>query len=126
MGSYLATKVLVAPGETEDCDFLTKARVDDTEVFSCVQLKELTSEDRNPTQTLDSLVAGLRNRPQSDAVLAIYLNRRGQIPLAELAALRVPFAELWYFWAASPDANQWRLFGDAMGTPSLHEFEYPQ
>jgi hypothetical protein len=125
MGRAVAGKVWVAPGEVEDCDFVTKTQAHGTEFFSCVQLKELAPEDRNSKQTLGDLVAGLANLPRSDTVLAIRLNRRGQIPFAELATVRVPFAELWYFWSAGPDGNDWRLYGDAMGSPALYEFQYP-
>jgi len=52
-------------------------------------------------------------------------HRRGQTQLSKLAAVRVPFAELWYFWAATPDMSAWPLYGDAMGQPSLYEFQYP-
>jgi len=125
MGYVVDGKVLVAPGEVEDCDFITRTRTGDTDYFSCVQLKELAPGDLNPSHTLDSLVAELSGLPRSDAVLAIHLNRRGQIQLATLAAVRVPFAERWYFWAATPDAREWRLYGDAMGSPLLYEFRYP-
>ena len=125
MSSAVAGKVLVAPGEVEDCDFITKTQVRDTEFFSCVQLKELAPEDLNPSHTLDALVTELSQLPKSDAVLAIHLNRRGQIQLSTLAAVRVPFAELWFFWAATPDMSAWRLYGDAMGQPSLYQFQHP-
>ena len=125
MATALRRKVFVAPGEIEDCDFVTRTQADDSEVFSCVQLKEFAPHDRNPSQTFESLVEELSAFPQSDAVLAIYLNRRTQMDLATLATVRVPFAELWYFWATTPDATEWRLYGDAMGNPSLHAFYYP-
>ena len=118
--------VFVSPGESEDCDFITRVSVNDTACFSCVQLKELVPEDRNPTQTFDGLIAQLQGLPPSDAVLAIRLNRRQQIPLADLAAARVPFAELWYFWAASADSSSWRLYGDALITPHLYSFDHPR
>ena len=118
--------VFVSPGESEDCDFITRFNVDDTAHFSCVQLKELVPEDRNPTQTFEGLIAQLQGLPPSDAVLAIRLNRRQQIPLAELAAARVPFAELWYFWASSADSSSWSLYGDVLTSPQLHSFEYPR
>lgn len=126
MATALGVKVFVAPGEVEDCDFITRATVSDTQYFSCVQLKELAPEDLSPKQTLAPLIAKLQKLPSSDAVLAIHLNRRISIPLAELASARVPFAELWYFWAADPSLGSWHLFGDVMQSPALHQFEYPK
>ena len=125
MARVVGAKVYVAPGETEDCDFVTRATVGDTTYYSCVQLKELVPDDLNPSHSLESLVAEIAHLPPSDTVLAIRLNRRGRIDYATLAGVRVPFAELWYFWAASPESNSWCLFGDAMGQPVLHEFQYP-
>ena len=125
MATVVGAKVYVAPGETEDCDFVTRAAVGDTIHYACVQLKELVPEDLNPSQSLEGLVAEIEHLPRSDAVLAIRLNRRARIDYDKLAEVRVPFAELWYFWAASPDSSSWRIFGDAMGQPSVHEFSYP-
>jgi len=125
MAAVVRAKVYVAPGEAEDCDFVTRATVGDITHYACVQLKELVPDDLNPSHSLESIVAEIEHLPPSDAVLAIRLNRRGRIDYARLAAVRVPFAELWYFWAASPDSKSWRIFGDAMGQPALHEFQYP-
>ena len=126
MAAVLGTKVLVAPGEVEDCDFVSHFRIGDTDHFSCVQLKELAPNDLNPDQTMDALLAKLEKLPPSDAVLAIHLNRRVRIELSELTASHLPFAEAWYFWAADPGLVSWRIYGDTMKSPSLHEFHYPQ
>lgn len=125
MAVVCGVKVFVAPGETEDCDFLTKARVGDTDHFTCVQLKELAPEDLSPIQSLDQLIVNLQRLPQSDAILAVHLNRRTTIPFEQLAAARAPFAEIWFFWATDPKLEEWRLFGDVAGSPRLYEFRYP-
>lgn len=125
MAKVCGAKVLVAPGETEDCDFLTKIRLEGTEHLMCVQLKELAPEDVSPTQTLEALIAKLQRLPPSDAVLAIHLNRRTTIPFEQLAAVRAPFAEVWFFWAADAALQQWRLFGDVLTSPRPYEFRYP-
>lgn len=96
-----------------------------TGYFTCVQLKELAPGDLNPSQTLDDLLRSVRRRAPSDAVLAIHLNRRGTLVLEALAAASVPYSGLWYFWAVDPTHASWRLFGDALGSPDIHEFEYP-
>jgi hypothetical protein len=56
MAAVCGTKILVSPGEAEDCDFITKARVGDEELYSCVQLKELAPDDLSPDGTLEPLV----------------------------------------------------------------------
>jgi hypothetical protein len=52
MATVLGTKILVAPGEVEDCDFVTRLSIGDTVHFSCIQLKELAPDDLNPNQTV--------------------------------------------------------------------------
>jgi hypothetical protein len=125
MAKVCGVKVLVSPGETEDCDFLTRVRVEATEHFMCVQLKELAPGDLSPNQTLEPLVAKLQRLPPSDAVLAVHLNRRTTIPFEQLAAVRAPFAEVWFFWAADAALEQWCMFGDVMTSPQPYEFRYP-
>ena len=126
MASVLGAKVLVAPGETEDCDFVTKSLVVDMEYFCCVQLKELAPADLNERQTLESLAAGLQKYSKSESVLAVHLNRRTSIPLTDLAAVRAPFSEVWFFWSADPDQESWYLFGGEPGSPVLRPFTYPE
>lgn len=126
MAAVLKTKVLVAPGEVEDCDFITRFTIDEVDHLSCVQLKELAPADLNANQTIDSLLDKLRGLPPSDAVLAIHLNRRLSIPFGDLAAEEIPYTEVWYFWAADPSTTKWRICGDAKATPRVVEFEYPR
>ena len=49
MSSVVGTRVYVAPGETEDCDFVTSVAADGTRYYTCVQLKELVPEHLNTT-----------------------------------------------------------------------------
>jgi hypothetical protein len=125
MSFAIGTRVYVAPGETEDCDFITSAVAEDTRYYTCVQLKELAPEDLNATHTLHQLMSGLGKRPKSSAVLAVHLNRGMTIGLAELAQARAPFAEVWFFWASSPTLDEWCLFGDVLESPRLWSFSYP-
>ena len=125
MRAVVGTTVFVSPGETEDCDFLTRATVGETTFYHCVQLKELAPADLNPSQSLASLLEGINKRSPSDAVLAIHLNRRTSIPIEQLAAAHVPFSELWFYWAADPTHTAWRLLGGAPGSFDLYDFEYP-
>lgn len=126
MAAVVGTKVLVAPGETEDCDFIARMTIGDTDHFACVQLKELAPADLNNTQTLEHLAISLAKYPKTDATLAIHLNRRTTIPLQELASFRAPFSDVWFFWASDPAHLSWHLYGGAQGTPILHPFAYPE
>ena len=126
MAGIVGAKVLVAPGETEDCDFVAKAVVNDIEHFFGVQLKELAPADLNEHQTLEHLAKSLAKYAKSDSTLAIHLNRRVTISLEDLAAIETPFAERWFFWASDPEYLTWQLFGGAPGTPVLHNFTQPE
>lgn len=125
MAQVAKTKVRVSPGETADADFITCVHVGNETIFTPVQLKELPPEDRSANADLHALLASLADRPQSDAVLAVRLNRRRCFELSELTDVVVPFAELWFFWSANPDATEWCLFGNAMANPTLYKYSYP-
>jgi len=125
MASVVGAKVLLAPGEIEDCDFITCFTTGGTNNFSCVQLKELAPADLAPAHTIESLISGLYGLPRSDAVLAIHLNRRDHITFDRLRVTDVPFAEVWYLWASTPDSATWYLYGDALKSPTPYEFAYP-
>jgi hypothetical protein len=118
--------VSFAPIEAADHDFIVRFDHKGTTHFVPVQLKELVPEDLNPEASLDQLIKKLSTRPvQTDTVLAIRLNRRTREDLTPKRFAEIPFKEVWLFWAASPDAIQWRLFGDLKCDPELTEFSYP-
>jgi hypothetical protein len=124
MGVAMGVKVGYATGATSDYDFVT-AWVRDTTAFFCpVQLKELVPEDRNPEDTIGGLLWGLRKYGATSTVLAIKLSRKERVNLDREWA-RIPFAQLWFFWASKPDASEWSIYGDALGTPRQWAFDYP-
>lgn len=82
------------------------------------------AEERNPDATVEGLLGRLKKYGPTRTVLAIRLNRRGQLNL-DRAWPTVPFAQLWFFWASAPDAEKWSIYGDALGTPRQWEFAYP-
>ena len=124
IGIALGVKVGYAQEETGDYDFVT-ARISGTAATFCpVQLKELVPEERNPEDTIDGLLRKLSKYDETSTVLAMKLNRVGQVDL-DRAWPRIPFAELWLFWASKPDASEWSIYGDALGTPRQWAFDYP-
>jgi hypothetical protein len=127
MGLAIGHELRYAPIEKRDYDFVATWDQDDGRHFCQVQLKELVPAELNPSITLNALlesIAAKRLQP-SQTVLAIRLNRRGQIDLKSVQLPRLPFAQLWYFWASSPDASRWCIYGDAMSQAGQWEFEYP-
>ena len=124
MGLAAGVPVGYATEATRDYDFVTAWVDGDTAHFCPVQLKELVPAERNPEATLDGLILKLRKYGPTQTVLAVRLNRRGQLNL-DRAWPPVPFAQLWFFWASAPDSSEWSIYGDALGTPRQWAFDYP-
>ena len=126
MGLGKAVTMLYAPFERSDYDFVATWVEDGTQHFAPVQLKELVPPDLNPRASLQALLGSLSDeRPKSSTVLAIKLNRRDRIDLQGLVIPRVSYSQLWMFWASSPDAVNWYLYGDALATPGYFAYQYP-
>ncbi len=126
LSKALETDVAVVRGEVEDYDFALRAVGDDGIQFVGVQLKELPPEDLNPLVTLEELLGRLAAGPATDATLVIRINRQGYIPDEALSAVKLPYAEVFYLWATSPDGLRWCIYGDAMQQPRRYEFAYPR
>ena len=118
--------VTVLHGEIEDYDFVLRRVGSDgvTEVMG-VQLKEFPPENLNRAFTLQDLLTRLSAYTLTDATLLIRLNRTGYIPDDLLSSVQLPFAEVWYLWATSPDGLGWCIYGDVMQQPRRYEFAYP-
>jgi len=125
LSKALDTDVAVVRGEKEDYDCVLRAVGDDGFQFVCIQLKELTPEHVNGRITLEGLLGGLATKPPTDTTLVIRLNRTGYIPDEVLSAAQLPYAEVWYLWATSPDGLGWCIYGDVMQQPRRYEFAYP-
>lgn len=123
LATVLGTKVLFAPEEAADFDFVVSWIEEGYDRFCAVQLKELVPDDLNPMQTLDELLTRLRKYPKTDTILAILLNK--SLPAREIVVSGVPFRELWLFWQSSPDASRWGLEGDLLSDSKRYEFRYP-
>jgi len=125
LSKALETDVAVVRGEVEDFDFVLRAVGDDGCQFVGIQLKELPPENLNPHVTLEALLGNLAADLSTDATLVIRLNRTGYTPDEALSAVQLPYAEVWYLWATSPDGLGWCFYGDVMQQPHRYEFAYP-
>jgi len=127
-GMGLARSVTMAytPFERSDYDFVATWVEGTTQHFAPVQLKELVPADLNATASIDELLSKLTSdRPKTQTVLAIKLNRRGQIEMQHLRIPPLPYSQVWFFYATSPDGNRWSLFGDALASPGYFPYSYP-
>lgn len=122
----VGTRVLVAPAEGQDYDFVAAWTLGDTLHYSPAQLKEQPPADLNPSITLRELFEGLWKYAESDTILVVHLNRRDQVPLHELSTDAGPFSEVWYIWCASEDQNRWCIWGKALQEVGAVEFPYPE
>jgi hypothetical protein len=123
----LGTKVLLAPVEAADYDFVTAWGEGDTLHFCPVQLKEWVPEELNPTVGLPDLFASIaRSYPtSSETVVAVHVNRVGTLDVPSLEIPPLPVAELWLFGAVREDQSEWVIVGDLLGEPRQHSFRYP-
>jgi hypothetical protein len=125
MGLAQGVKMGYATDESGDYDFVTAWTQGDEAFFCPVQLKELVPADRNAGATIDGLLRGLRKYgADTRTVLAIKLNREGHAIL-DRDWPRIPFGQLWFFWASAPEAAEWSIYGDALGEPGQWAFDYP-
>lgn len=125
MGKATGRSIGYATEESADYDFVTAWRVNDEAFFCPVQLKEWVPTNLNPDTTLEALLDELRKYAPTSTVVAVKLNRAGRVDLSSMTIPRLRFAQLWFFWAAAPDARQWCLYGDALVMPTQFQFEYP-
>jgi hypothetical protein len=124
--AVLQTKLLLAPVEGADYDFVTTWEDDDVRHYCPVQLKELVPTELNEHQSLEQLFHGLGKYANSQqTVVAIKLNRRFRIELSEIAVPDLAFAGIWLFGATAPDQSTWFLYGDVLRDPVPYAFSYP-
>jgi len=126
LAQLYGSAVTVLRGEREDYDFvLRRAALDGAIEIMGVQLKELPPQNLNPKITLLELLTRQTVHAPTDAALLICLNRTGYIPDDLLGAVSVPFSELWYLWASTPDGTRWCIHGDALNQAKTFEFDCP-
>ena len=131
MSERLGRKVLFAPTEREDYDFVAMWCAEDEQHILTVQLKELVPADCNPLGSLDSILSGLsRYADARSLTVAVRLNRTGRF---DPATVKLPnglhLGGLWMFGCVSEDQSKWAIWGDFAShsaEPLGTEFEYPE
>lgn len=128
IGRFAGLDVQFAHFEAADHDAIVQWRDNDTINYVPLQLKELVPEDLSPQQTIDLVIEGLSETyPRSgDLVVAVFLNRRGQLDLESFPIPDLTIKELWFFGAAAPDGSQWFICGDILANDrGCRVFPYP-
>ena len=118
----------VRPYEEDDYDCVLSWYGTKTRQFRPVQLKELPSIEKNPKETLYSIINKLNKYPDSPGLtVAIYGHRNGPIipSLYSRIAEETPVAEIWLFGARPPTGQTLFLLGDFRTVPKLYEYSFP-
>ena len=127
MGRRLGTKMVFAPVEDSDYDFVVAWVADETLKYCPVQLKELVPDELNPSATLAALFGKIKlSYPtSSETVVAIHVNKVGTLDVRTLEVPSLPVGEVFLFGAISPDQTEWVLIGDLLGELEQSYFEHP-
>ena len=128
VGRALGVEVTFALCEKDDYDFVARYRIDDSEIYVPVQLKELVPIKLNGRADLQKLLDSVSRKypTSSDLVVAIHINR--DITDLRPADLRLPrgVGQLWFYGARDHAQDRWMIVGDLLQDPNLvREFTYP-
>lgn len=126
MSQRTGRTIYFSPTEASDYDFMARWATADTEHFAQVQLKELVPEGLGRGATINDLLTRLTKYRSNKLTVVIHLNRAGRFAPSKLAIPRLHVAALWFLWGAAPGGSTWCLFGDALRTPMLSSFSYPE
>ena len=122
----VAANVVLAPGESQDYDFMASWEQGGTRKFAPVQIKELVPAHSNAAATVEQLFTGLAKYVDSqELVVAIHINREFHFDPRAIGIPSLPIAELWAFGASSPDQNNWVLWGDLLQSGEGTAHVYP-
>lgn len=126
MGQRIGQTVYLAPGESQDYDFVASWVFGDEQHFAPVQLKEVVPVTTNANASLAAVVASLAKYVDSKhLIVAVHLNQQVHFDPSTLVVPPLSIAELWVFGAVAPDQSAWGLWGSFTATPSGTRFEYP-
>jgi hypothetical protein len=112
--------------EDEDYDCVVRWRVEGTEHFAPVQLKEVVPVDLNPAADLNKELAKLQKYASaSNTVVAVHLNQSQRLEFASIKPPKTGCSEVWIYGSASEDQSKWFVYGDILKQPRGYEVSYP-
>ena len=120
--------MLVAPGEAQDYDFLTRWDEEGQSHITPVQLKEWVPANLNRKQELSDLLQQIakkyRATPQTQ--FAIHVNRAGHIDLGNVEVPPLPVGGVYLFGALDEYQSEWFIYGDLLGQAFGSVFRHPE
>ena len=125
--AVLHTEIFLARVEDEDFDCVARYQVNNTQVYTPIEIKEFVPEHNNHKTSLNAELEKLaKYADSSDLVVAFYLNREFRLELGSIVIPKLGISELWFFGAVSPDASRFMLWGNMLDRPATYEYEYPE
>jgi len=114
MSERIGCKVLFAPVEQQDFDFVATFVVAECQHFVPVQIKEIVPTHLNNTTSPQHVINGLTKYADSkDLCIAVHLNRVGHFDPEEICVPDNLFiGELWIFGSINEDQTEWGIWGD--------------
>jgi hypothetical protein len=126
MGQRIGHTVYLAPGESQDYDFVASWYDGEVRTYAPVQLKELVPKHVNPSATLEHVIASLQKYADSrDLAVAVHLNQQREFDFRDIRLPALKIGSLWFFGALSQDHLSWGLWGDFLKSPIPGEYLYP-
>lgn len=126
-GQVLNAKILFAPFENSDYDYVGAYSIGGAVHMFPIQLKQVAPNRLNPRGTVRAEIAKLKKYVDSrDLVVAMHVNQKVHLMPADTDVSGLSIKELWLFGQMSEDVGQWLLLGNLMGTsPIAYQFQLP-
>lgn len=120
----LARRILFAPFESRDYDYVAAYESNGIIRRFPIQLKQLVPNRLNASTNLQSEIAKLRKYGTSPSlIVAMHINRQMHFRPQDLDVSGVKVKELWLFGQCSRSKQTWLLFGNVMSTPQPYFFD---
>ncbi|MGR4874453.1 hypothetical protein [Pseudoxanthomonas sp. LARHCG66] len=123
----LGTKILFAPFESSDYDYVGAFSYGGRVHQFPIQLKQVAPSRLNPRSTISKEIAKLRKYVDShDLIVAMHINQSVHLKPSDIDVSGLHIKELWLFSKLSSDPKQWLLLGNLMGAnPIAYSFQLP-
>jgi hypothetical protein len=126
-GQALNAKILFAPFESSDYDYVGAYSIGSSFHMFPIQLKQVAPSRLNARGSVRAEIAKLKKYVDSqDLVVAMHINQKVHLTPADTDVSGLRIKELWLFGQMSEDARQWLLLGNLMGSsPVAYQFQLP-
>lgn len=126
-GQALGTKILFAPHESADYDYVGAYEHNGTVHTFPIQLKQLVPDRLNSTTSLQRELSKLSKYADAqDLVVAIHVNRKVHIKPQDLDTSGLKVKEIWLYGQLQSEPDTWLLFGNLMAVePNAYTFQLP-